>query len=76
MARHQFFACENEAENVRNGWTKLSKRGAVPVIQGKMLGSSTMYADEWSAYDGLILNDYDHYRVTTARKNLLVEKIM
>ncbi len=35
----------------------------MPVIQGKILEGSTIYTDGWSAYDGLILNGYDHYRV-------------
>ena len=35
----------------------------MPVIQGKILEGSTIHTDGWSAYDGLILNGYDHYRV-------------
>jgi transposase len=40
-----------------------SKDNLRPVIQGKILEGSTIYTDGWKAYDGLILNGYDHYRV-------------
>ena len=40
-----------------------SKEVLMPVIQGKILEGSTIHTDGWSAYDGLILNGYDHYRV-------------
>ena len=40
-----------------------SKDNLMPVIQGKILEGSTIYTDGWKAYDGLILNGYDHYRV-------------
>ena len=40
-----------------------SKQSLIPIIQGKVLEGSTMYTDGWKAYDGLILNGYDHYRV-------------
>ena len=35
----------------------------MPIIQGKILEGSTVYTDGWKAYDGLILNGYDHYRI-------------
>jgi transposase-like protein len=35
----------------------------MPIIQGKILENSTIHTDGWRAYDGLILNGYDHYRV-------------
>lgn len=35
----------------------------MPIIQGRILEGSTVYTDGWKAYDGLILNGYDHYRV-------------
>ena len=35
----------------------------MPIIQGKILEGSTLYTDGWKAYDGLILNGYDHYRI-------------
>jgi transposase-like protein len=35
----------------------------MPVIQGKILDGSTIHTDGWKAYDGLIINGYDHYRV-------------
>jgi transposase-like protein len=40
-----------------------SKKELMPIIQGQILKSSTVYSDGWKAYDGLILNGYDHYRV-------------
>jgi transposase-like protein len=40
-----------------------SKEQLMPIIQGKILEGSTIHSDGWKAYDGLILNGYDHYRV-------------
>lgn len=40
-----------------------SKQQLMPIIQGKVLEGSTVYSDGWKAYDGLLLNGYDHYRV-------------
>ena len=40
-----------------------SKDELMPIIQGKTLEGSTIHTDGWKAYDGLILNGYDHYRV-------------
>lgn len=40
-----------------------SKQKLMPIIQGKILGNTTIYTDAWKAYDGLVLNGYDHYRV-------------
>ena len=40
-----------------------SKAALMPIIEGKVLEGSTIYSDGWKAYDGLILNGYDHYRV-------------
>jgi len=40
-----------------------SKESLMPIIQGKILEGSTVYTEGWKAYDGLILNGYDHYRV-------------
>ena len=40
-----------------------SKEALMPIIAGKILEGSTIHSDGWSAYDGLILNGYDHYRV-------------
>lgn len=40
-----------------------SKGQLMPIIQGKVLEGSTVYSDGWRAYDGLLLNGYDHYRV-------------
>lgn len=40
-----------------------SRKAILPIIQGKVLEGSTIHTDGWKAYDGLILNGYDHYRV-------------
>lgn len=40
-----------------------SKAELMPIIKGKILEGSTIYTDGWKAYDGLILNGYDHYRI-------------
>lgn len=40
-----------------------SKQELMPIIEGKILSGATVYTDGWKAYDGLILNGYDHYRV-------------
>jgi len=40
-----------------------SKAELMPIIQGKILEGTPVYTDGWKAYDGLILNGYDHYRV-------------
>ncbi len=40
-----------------------SREQLLPIIQGKVLEGSTIYSDGWKAYDGLLLNGYDHYRV-------------
>ena len=40
-----------------------SKEEIMPVIQGKILEGCRVHTDGWKAYDGLILNGYDGYRV-------------
>ena len=40
-----------------------SKAELMPIIKGRILEGSTIHTDDWKAYDGLILNGYDHYRV-------------
>lgn len=40
-----------------------SRAELMPIIEGKILESSTIHTDGWKAYDGLVLNGYDHYRV-------------
>jgi transposase len=40
-----------------------SKEQLMPIIQGKILEKSVIYTDGWKAYDGLVLNGYEHYRV-------------
>jgi len=42
---------------------KCSREELLPIIQGKILEGSPIHTDGWRAYDGLILNGYDHYRV-------------
>lgn len=40
-----------------------SKEELMPIIQGKILEGSVIHTDGWKAYDGFVLNGYDHYRV-------------
>lgn len=40
-----------------------SRESLLPIIKGLVLEGSTIHSDGWKAYDGLILNGYDHYRV-------------
>ena len=40
-----------------------SREELMPIIQRKILEGSTIHTDGWKAYDGLILNGYNHYRV-------------
>ena len=40
-----------------------TKEALMPIINGLILEKSTIYTDRWKAYDGLVLNGYDHYRV-------------
>ncbi len=40
-----------------------SRDQLMPIIQGKILEGSVINTDGWKAYNGLILNGYDHYRV-------------
>ncbi len=40
-----------------------SRETLMPIIQGKILEKLTVYTDDWRAYDGFVLNGYDHYRV-------------
>ena len=40
-----------------------SREELMPIIQGKILEGSTIHTDGWKAYDGLILNGYNHYRL-------------
>lgn len=44
-----------------------SKEELMPIIQGHILEGSTIHTDGWKAYDGLILNGYEHYRVYHAK---------
>jgi transposase-like protein len=40
-----------------------SREELMPIISGKILEGSTVHTDGWKAYDGLVVNGYDHYRV-------------
>ena len=40
-----------------------SKQELMPIIKGQVLEGATINTDGWKAYDGLVLNGYDHYRV-------------
>jgi transposase-like protein len=40
-----------------------TKAELMPIIEGKILEGSTIHTDGWKAYDGLVLNGYNHYRV-------------
>jgi len=42
---------------------RCSKQELLPIIKGHILEGSIIHTDGWKAYDGLILNGYDHYRV-------------
>jgi len=44
-----------------------SKEELMPVIQGRVLEGSVIHTDGWKAYDGLIVNGYDHYRLFHCR---------
>ena len=39
-----------------------SRESLMPIIKGLILERSTIYTDSWKAYDGLVLNGYEHYR--------------
>lgn len=40
-----------------------SKEELMPILKGCVLEGSVVHTDGWKAYDGLIVNGYDHYRV-------------
>ena len=40
-----------------------SRESLMPVIKGLILEQSTIYTNGWRAYDDLVLNGYEHYRV-------------
>lgn len=40
-----------------------SRESLMPVIGGLILERSTIHTDSWKAYDGLVLNGYEYYRV-------------
>ena len=52
-------------------FASVSRAALLPIIEGKVLEGSTIYSDCWKAYDGLILNGYDHYRVYHSSNELV-----
>ena len=40
-----------------------SRTKTMPIIQGKVLEGSSINTDGWKAYDGLVINGYNHYCV-------------
>ena len=44
-----------------------SKEQLMPIIRGMVLEGSVINTDGWNAYDGLVVNGYDHYRVFHAK---------
>ena len=40
-----------------------SRESLMPIIQGLILEHSKIYTDGWKAYDSLVFNGYEHYRV-------------
>ncbi|MBD5439474.1 MAG: transposase [Treponema sp.] len=46
----------------------------MPIIQGLILEYSTIYTDGWKAYDGLVPNSYEHYRVFHSENRVRVRK--
>lgn len=40
-----------------------SREQLLPIIQGKVLSTSTVFTDAWRSYDGLIYQGYHHYRI-------------
>ena len=41
-----------------------SRESLMSIIKGLILELSTIYTDGWRAYDGLVFNGYEHYRVS------------
>ena len=40
-----------------------SRKALLPVIKGQVIEESTVYTDDWSAYDSLVREGYKHHRV-------------
>ena len=40
-----------------------SEKELLYIIKGTILENSTIYSDGWKAYDSLIINGYNHYRI-------------
>ena len=59
-AKRRFWVAKKKWESVCDGRFKLFKRGTNAHYSRENPGINT---DDWKAYDGLILNGYDHYRV-------------
>lgn len=43
--------------------TNCSRAEFMPIIEARIIEGSTIDTDGWKAYDRLILNGYDHYRI-------------
>lgn len=43
--------------------TSCSKAQLMPIIKREILEGTTIHTDGWKAYDSLVVNGYDHYRV-------------
>ena len=69
-----FGAIKKEREVLVTIVPNCSKEELMPIIQGKILEGSTIHTDGWKAYDGLILNGYNHYRVFHSENEFAREK--
>ena len=56
-------AAQTRREGVRTVVPDCSRESLMPIIKGLILEQSTIYTDGWRAYDGLVHNGYEHYRV-------------
>jgi len=48
----------------------------MPIIQDKILEGSTIYTDGWKAYDCLVINGYNYYRIFHSKNEFARGKIM
>lgn len=40
-----------------------TRESLMPILRGRILENTTVYTDGWKSYDGLVLNNYKHYRI-------------
>lgn len=52
-----------------------SKDELLPIIQGKVLEGSPINTDGWKAYDGLVVNGYDHYPCVPFQRRVCKRKM-